>query len=58
MDKRPLVLDDLEHPVAPATADVSALVPVIIPSPSTAVIIPSPATAVIIGSPATAVIIG
>lgn len=49
MEKRPFVIDDLEHPVAPATADVSALTPVIIPSPSTAVIIGSPATPQSIG---------
>jgi hypothetical protein len=58
MEKRPLVIDDLEHPVAPATADVSALAPVIVLSPSTAVIVLSPATAVIIGSPATSQSIG
>jgi hypothetical protein len=49
MEKRPFVIDDLEHPVAPATADVSALAPVIIPSPSTAVIVGSPATPQSIG---------
>jgi hypothetical protein len=37
------------HPVAPATADVSALAPVIIASPSTAVIIACPATPQSIG---------
>jgi hypothetical protein len=43
MDQRTLVIDELEHPVAPATADVSALAPVILASPSTAVIVFKPA---------------
>jgi hypothetical protein len=49
MEKRPFVIDDLEHPVVPATADISALAPVIVLSPATAVIVGSPATPQSIG---------
>ncbi|WP_224247388.1 hypothetical protein [Hyalangium gracile] len=57
MDKRPLVLEELEHPVAPPTADVAALASVSVGSPSTAVIVLK-ATAVSVPIAATSQLIG